>query len=141
MVPWWSSPEGCWSSVGTEQYTQSPIAFIGFADRRPACGTIAPVEPAPARLRLRRTGGIAGLPVEAALDTADLEPGEAEPILAALDAVPLDSPEIARLAGGGDPAPRPPGAVGYELDVKRGAATPGPRLRRPHNPRSPRGPG
>src|SRR4051794_33520315 len=123
MVPWWSSPEGCWSSVGTEQYTQSPIAFIGFADRRPACGTIAPVEPAPARLRLRRTGGIAGLPVEAALDTADLEPGEAEPILAALDAVPLDSPEIARLAGGGAPAPGPPDAFGYELDVTRGAET------------------
>jgi hypothetical protein len=79
------------------------------------------VEPAPARLRLRRTGGLAGLPVEAALDTADLEPGEAEPILAALDAARLDSPEIARL--GGAPPPGPPDAFGYELEVTRGADT------------------
>jgi hypothetical protein len=81
------------------------------------------VEPAPARLRLRRTGGLAGLPVEAVLDTADLAPGEAEPILAALDAARLDSPEIARLAGGGAPRPGPPDAFGYELEVTRGAST------------------
>src|SRR4051794_2364619 len=81
------------------------------------------VEPAPARLRLRRTGGLAGLPVEAALDTADLAPAEAEPLLAALDAARLDSPEIARLAGGGAPRPGAPDAFGYELEVTRGADT------------------
>src|SRR3954451_1429303 len=107
MVPWWSSPEGCWSSVRAEEYTQSPIAFTGFARRGPACGTIAGVEPAPARLRLRRTRGLAGLPVEAALDTHELEPAEAEPILAALDAARLDSAESARVRGGGRPARGP----------------------------------
>jgi hypothetical protein len=57
------------------------------------------------------------------LDTADLAPGEAEPILAALDAARLDSPEIARLAGGGAPRPGPPDAFSYELEVTRGAST------------------
>src|SRR4051812_26784733 len=68
-----------------------------------------PVEPAHARLRLRRRGGLAGLPVEAVVDTADLASGEAEPILAALDAAQLDAPEVARLgaAGGGGEAGPP----------------------------------
>jgi Emfourin len=80
------------------------------------------VEPAHARLRLRRTGGLAGLPVEAALDTADLDPGDAEPILAALDAAQLDAPEVAALQAASLP-PGPPDAFAYELDVARGGRT------------------
>jgi hypothetical protein len=80
------------------------------------------VEPAHARLRLRRTGGLAGLPVEAAIDTADLAPGEAGPILTALDAARLDAPEIAALDGA-SPPPGPPDAFGYELEVTRGGRT------------------
>jgi hypothetical protein len=80
------------------------------------------VEAAHVRLRLRRTGGLAGLPVEAAVDTADLAPGEAEPILAALDAAQLDAPDVAALQGA-PPPPGPPDAFGYELDVTRGADT------------------
>jgi hypothetical protein len=75
------------------------------------------VEPAPARLRLRRTGGIAGLPLEAALDTADLAPSEAAPVLAALEA-----PEVAALQDAAPPV-GPPDAFGYELEVTRGART------------------
>jgi hypothetical protein len=75
------------------------------------------------RLRLRRTGGIAGLPVEAELDTADLDPGTAAPILAALDTARLDAPEVAALEGGGAPPPGPPDAFGYELEVTRGGRT------------------
>ena len=80
------------------------------------------MEPAHARLRLRRTGGLAGLPVEAALDTADLAPGEADPILAALDGARLDAPEIASLEGA-SPQAGPPDAFGYELEVTRGGRT------------------
>ena len=79
------------------------------------------MERADARLRLRRTGGIAGVPVEAAIDTADLAPGEAEPILAALDAARLDAPEGP--AGGAGGPPGPPDAFGYELEVTRGDRT------------------
>jgi hypothetical protein len=75
------------------------------------------VEPAHARLRLRRTGGIAGLPVEAAVDTADLAPDEAGRVLAALDA-----PEVAALEGAA-PQPGMPDAFGYELEVTRGGST------------------
>ena len=73
-------------------------------------------------LRLRRTGGIAGVPVEAAVDTADLAPDDARAILAALDAAHLDSSEVAALESVA-PAPGPPDAFGYELDVTRGART------------------
>jgi hypothetical protein len=78
------------------------------------------VEPAHARLRLRRTGGLAGLPVEAAIDTADLPAGEAAAVLAALDR--LDAPEIAAHEGASPPA-GPPDAFGYELEVSRGGRT------------------
>jgi hypothetical protein len=81
------------------------------------------VEPAHARLRLRRTGGLAGLPVEAAIDTADLAPDDAEPILAAVDAARLDAPDIAALEQGASPPPGPPDAFAYELEVTRGGRT------------------
>jgi hypothetical protein len=71
-----------------------------------------------ARLRLRRTGGFAGIATEAAVDTAELEPGEAEPLLAALDAVDLHS-----LAGRRPPPPGPPDTFRYVLDVERDATT------------------
>lgn len=61
-----------------------------------------------ARLRLRRTGGIAGVPTEAELDTAELEPAQAEPILRALDA-----------AKAPPPAPPRPDAFSYELTIER----------------------
>jgi len=80
------------------------------------------VVPEHARLRLRRTGGLAGLPVEAAVDTADLTRGDAEPILAALDAARLDAPELAGLEAAAPP-PGPPDAFRYELEVTRGAQT------------------
>jgi hypothetical protein len=70
--------------------------------------------PEHARLRLRRAGGIAGVPTEAELDTAELPPGEAEPILRALDAAP-DAP-----AAGGPPLPD---AFRYELTIERGGDT------------------
>ena len=72
-----------------------------------------------AQLRLRRTGGIAGRAVEAAVDTAQLSPDEAGPILAALDAASLESPELDRR----DAAPGPPDAFRYELEVTRAGAT------------------
>jgi hypothetical protein len=68
--------------------------------------------PSHARLRLKRSGGFAGIATEAAIDTAELPPGEAEPLLAALDAVDLRS-----LAGRPPPPPR------YALDVERGGTT------------------
>jgi hypothetical protein len=66
--------------------------------------------PRHARLRLRRTGGIAGVPTEAELDTSELDPAQAEPILRALDATSTPP------AGGG--APRPD-AFRYELTIER----------------------
>jgi hypothetical protein len=86
------------------------------------CGRIGAVEPDHARLRLRRAGGIAGLPVEAAVDTAELDAEEARRVLAALDAARLDSPEIAGLRDAAPP-PGPPDAFGYELEVSRGERT------------------
>lgn len=68
--------------------------------------------PEHARLRLRRTGGIAGIPTEAELDTAKLEPGQAEPILRALDA-----------AKAPPAAPPRPDAFSYELTIERGGDT------------------
>lgn len=66
--------------------------------------------PRHARLRLRRTGGIAGVPTEAELDTATLDPAQAEPILRALDAAQ------GQPAGGGPPRPD---AFRYELTIDR----------------------
>jgi hypothetical protein len=71
-----------------------------------------------ARLRLTRSGGFAGIATEAAIDTAELPPGEAQPLLAALDAVDLRS-----LAGRRPPPPGPPDTFRYVLDVERGDAT------------------
>ena len=73
--------------------------------------------PSHARLRLTRTGGFAGLATEATLDTAELAPAEAEPVLAALDAVDLRS-----LAERPPPPPGPPDSFRYMLDVERGEA-------------------
>src|SRR5665213_687158 len=42
-----------------------------------------------ARLSLRRTGGLAGVPMQATLDTRDLDPGQAQEIIGALDNVDL----------------------------------------------------
>lgn len=77
---------------------------------------VSAMAPSHARLRLTRTGGFAGIATEATLDTADLDPAEAEPILAALDAVDLHS-----LAVRPPPPPGPPDAFRYVLDVERGA--------------------
>jgi len=74
--------------------------------------------PSHARLRLTRTGGLAGIATEATLDTAELDPGEGEPILAALDAVDLHA-----LAGLRSAPPGPPDAFRYVLEVERGEAT------------------
>ena len=74
--------------------------------------------PSHARLRLRRTGGFAGIATEAAIDTAELPPGEAEPLLAALDEV-----DLASLASRRPPPPGPPDTFRYALDVERGGAT------------------
>jgi hypothetical protein len=81
------------------------------------------VEAGDARVRLRRTGGLAGVPVEATVDTAKLSPDEAAPILAALDAARLDSPDLATATDAAPPAPGPPDTFGYELEVTRGAQT------------------
>jgi hypothetical protein len=68
-----------------------------------------------ARLRLRRTGGLAGVATEAALDTAELDPAEARPVLEALDAA-----DLAALAGHPPTHPGMPDAFRYELEVRRG---------------------
>jgi hypothetical protein len=64
-------------------------------------------------LSLRRTGGLAGLPMEASLNTRDLDPEEAERILGALDRVDLASVQ--------DRPDAPPGAADmfqYQLEVR-----------------------
>jgi hypothetical protein len=43
-----------------------------------------------AQLSLRRTGGLANVPMAATLDTRELEPGKAHEIISALDNVDLD---------------------------------------------------
>jgi hypothetical protein len=68
-----------------------------------------------AKLALRRTGGLAGLPVEAEVDTSELAPDERERVLQA-----LDQTDLHRLAG----APDAPGSARdeftYEIRVRRG---------------------
>jgi hypothetical protein len=74
--------------------------------------------PEHAQLSLRRTGGLAGLPVEASLDTRDLSETEAHEILGSLDSVDLDRVEASE--------DWPPGAADtfqYQLEVHRGEAT------------------
>ena len=69
-------------------------------------------------IRLRRTGGIAGIVTEATLDTADLEPGEARNVLTALADANLDAQTAAA-----PPPPGPPDAFRYALEVRQGSAT------------------
>jgi hypothetical protein len=66
------------------------------------------------QLALRRTGGLAGLPMEAALDTRELAPEEAAAITSALDG--LDFGTLA-------PADGPPDTFQYRLEVRRGDRT------------------
>jgi hypothetical protein len=71
-----------------------------------------------ARLSLRRTGGLAGLPMEASLDTRTLAPSDAAAILRALETVDLD-----QTLGNED---WPAGAADtfhYDLKVQRGQTT------------------
>jgi hypothetical protein len=66
-----------------------------------------------AQISLRRTGGLAGLPMEAKLDTRELAPEQAQAILGALGSVDLD-----RVGTGKD---WPPGAADtfhYDLEVQ-----------------------
>jgi hypothetical protein len=65
-----------------------------------------------ARVRLRRTGGIAGRATEAELDTSDLEPDRAKAVLRALDAAKSAPPAIPR-----------PDAFTYELTIERAGGT------------------
>ena len=71
-----------------------------------------------AQLSLRRTGGLAGVPVQASLDTRDLPQDAAQQVLGSLDRVDLDNVEAAE--------DWPPGAADtfhYDLEVKRGDET------------------
>ena len=71
-----------------------------------------------AQLSLRRTGGLAGVPVQASLDTRELPEADAQQILGSLDQVDLDNVEAAE--------DWPPGAADtfhYDLEVKRGDQT------------------
>jgi hypothetical protein len=69
-------------------------------------------------IRLRRTGGVAGLVTEATLDTADLDPGEARSVLAALAGADLDTH-----AAAAPPPPGPPDTFRYAIEVREGSAT------------------
>jgi hypothetical protein len=66
-------------------------------------------------LALRRTGGLAGLAMEATLDTKDVDPEQAAQIAAALDRVDL--------AGTAPPPDDAPDRFAYRLDVRRGDAS------------------
>lgn len=70
-----------------------------------------------ARLRLRRTGGLAGIATEARLDTSALDPQQAGTLLAALDRA-----DVPALAASHRPTAKPPmpDAFSYELEVRRG---------------------
>ncbi|QEC48368.1 hypothetical protein FSW04_12850 [Baekduia soli] len=71
---------------------------------------------ADARLWLRRSGGLAGVALEADLDTSTLDETERAAVLGALDIA--DLPALA-----GRPATPPvPDAFTYELRVRRGGA-------------------
>jgi len=65
------------------------------------------------RLTLRRTGGLAGLAMEAELDTAALEPGDAAQVRAAVERA-LAQPPAATPGTGAD-------RYQYNLIVRRGA--------------------
>jgi hypothetical protein len=71
-----------------------------------------------ARLSLRRTGGLAGVPMQATLDTRDLASAQAQEIIGALDSV-----DLAQVGAEQD---WPAGAADtfhYDLEVDRGAGT------------------
>jgi hypothetical protein len=70
-----------------------------------------------AHLRLVRSGGLAGIATEAEIDTADIDPREADEVLAGLDSVDLWS-----LARRPPAPPGPPDAFRYVLEVERGDA-------------------
>ncbi len=70
-----------------------------------------------ARLSLRRTGGLAGVPMQATLDTRNLAPAKAQEVIGALDNV--DLAQVGTGAGQDWPA----GAADtfhYDLEVDRG---------------------
>ncbi len=71
-----------------------------------------------AQLSLRRTGGLAGLPMVAALDTRELDTEEAERISSALDRI-----DLARVGGGPPAAPGAADTLHYDLEVRRGDQT------------------
>jgi hypothetical protein len=64
-------------------------------------------------LSLRRTGGLAGLPMEASLNTRDLDPEAAQRILDALDRV-----DLASVQDRPDAAPGAADMFQYQLDVR-----------------------
>jgi hypothetical protein len=64
-------------------------------------------------LSLRRTGGLAGLPMVASLNTRDLDPEEAERILHALDRV-----DLASVQDRPDAAPGTADMFQYQLAVR-----------------------
>ena len=72
----------------------------------------------PAELALCRSGGLAGLPMRAALNTSDLDPEQAHEIETALDRVDLD-----RLAGQPPGGRALPDAFQYRLEISRANAT------------------
>jgi hypothetical protein len=65
------------------------------------------------QLSLRRTGGLAGLPMMASLDTRDLEPEEAQRIFDALDHA--DLPRVQDRPGG---APGAADTFQYHLEIR-----------------------
>ncbi len=71
-----------------------------------------------AQLSLRRTGGLAGLPMIASLDTRDLARHEAETITSALDRV-----DLARVGQGPPAAPGAADMLHFDLEVRRGDHT------------------
>ena len=64
-------------------------------------------------LRLRRTGGLAGLPMVASLKTEELEAEEAERIVGALDGV-----DLADVEGRPDAAPGAADMLHYQLEIR-----------------------
>jgi len=66
-------------------------------------------------LRLRRTGGLAGLAMVASVDTRDLETEEAEGFAAALDRV-----DLAGIEERPDAAPGAADTFQYQLEIRRG---------------------
>ncbi len=71
-----------------------------------------------AELSLRRTGGLAGLPMVASLNTRDLDTDEADRISGALDQV-----DLAKVGEGAPDAPGAADTMHYELEVRRGDST------------------